>query len=347
MSIKIFNNLYDVYEIISSYNIKMISKYQKPINSKFNSKTNADEITIGLDLSGKIAVVTGGYSGIGLETTRALVDAGAIVIIPAKRIDISTQNLKGIVSRENIVEMDLGNLNSVKKFTEDFKDNFEKLDLLINNAGIMACPETRLGNNWESQFAINHIGHFLLTRELMVTMAGNEGARFVSLSSSAHSLTGILWDDIHFQNNPYDKWMAYGQSKTASSLIAIEFHRRMIDKGVSGFSVHPGGIITPLQRHLEKEEMIALGWMDKDGSPSEMAKNFFKTTSQGASTSLWCATSPKLNDVGGVFCEDCDVSKRKHEVDESLRRYFGVADWAVDSDEASKLWDVTEKMLVS
>ena len=211
----------------------------------------------------------------------------------------------------------------------------------------MACPETRIGKGWESQFAVNHIGHFLLTKELMDTMAENDSARFVSLSSSAHSLTGILWDDIHFQNNPYDKWMAYGQSKTASSLIAIEFHRRMVDKGVSGFSVHPGGILTPLQRHLQKEEMVALGWMDENGSPSEMAKNFFKTTSQGASTTLWCATSSSLNGIGGVFCEDCDIAKRKNEVDESLQRYFGVADWAVDTEEASKLWDVTEKMLVS
>jgi len=250
-------------------------------------------------------------------------------------------------TKENIVEMDLGNLNSVKKFTEDFKESFEKLDILINNAGIMACPETRIGSGWESQFAVNHIGHFLLTKELMDTMAENDSARFVSLSSSAHSLTGILWDDIHFRNNSYDKWMAYGQSKTASSLIAIEFHRRMVDKGVSGFSVHPGGILTPLQRHLQKEEMVALGWMEEDGSPSEMAKNFFKTTSQGASTTLWCATSSSLNGIGGVFCEDCDIAKRKNEVDESLQRYFGVADWAVDTEEASKLWDITEKMLAS
>jgi NAD(P)-dependent dehydrogenase (short-subunit alcohol dehydrogenase family) len=325
----------------------MISKHQTPTKSGFHSKTNADEITNGIDLTEKIAIVTGGYSGIGLETTRELVATGAKVIIPAKRKEVAVQNLEGIVSKENIVEMDLGNLNSVKKFTEDFKESFGKLDLLINNAGIMACPETRVGNGWESQFAVNHIGHFLLTKELMDTMAENDSARFVSLSSSAHSLTGILWDDIHFQNNSYDKWMAYGQSKTASSLIAIEFHRRMVDKGVSGFSVHPGGILTPLQRHLQKEEMVALGWMDEDGSPSEMAKNFFKTTSQGASTSLWCATSPSLNGIGGVFCEDCDIAKRKNEVDESLQRYFGVADWAVDTEEASKLWDVTEKMLAS
>ena len=325
----------------------MISKHQTPTKSGFHSKTNADEITNGIDLNEKIAIVTGGYSGIGLETTRELVASGAKVIIPAKRIEVAVQNLEGIVSKENIVEMDLGNLNSVKKFTEDFKESFGKLDLLINNAGIMACPETRIGNGWESQFAVNHIGHFLLTKELMDTMAENDSARFISLSSSAHSLTGILWDDIHFQNNPYDKWMAYGQSKTASSLIAIEFHRRMVDKGVSGFSVHPGGILTPLQRHLQKEEMVALGWMDENGSPSEMAKNFFKTTSQGASTTLWCATSSSLNGIGGVFCEDCDIAKRKNEVDESLQRYFGVADWAVDTEEASKLWDATEKMLAS
>ena len=325
----------------------MISDLQKPINSGFNAKSNADEIIKDIDLTEKIAIVTGGYSGIGLDTTKGLVNAGAEVFIPAKRKDIAASNLEGVVSKDNIIDMNLGDLNSIKSFTDSFKESNNKLDLLINNAGIMACPETRIGKNWESQFAVNHVGHFLLTKELMHMMSNVEGARFISLSSSAHSLTPILWDDIHFENNAYDKWMAYGQSKTASSLIAIEFNNRMKDKGVKGFSVHPGGIMTPLQRHLENQEMVALGWLKEDGSPSDLAKNFFKTTSQGAATTLWCATSPRLNDIGGVFCEDCDIAKRKNDVDESLQRYFGVADWAVDSDEASKLWEVTETMLSS
>ena len=244
----------------------MISTLQKPVGSGFDSKSNADEITKDIDLTGKIAIVTGGYSGIGIETTRALINSGAEVIIPAKRSEVAIKNLEGIVSKENVIEMDLSDLNSVKNFTDGYKENFNRLDLLINNAGIMACPETRIGNNWESQIAINHFGHFMLTKELMDMMADNDGARFVSLSSSAHSLTGMLWDDIHFLNSPYDKWMAYGQSKTASSLIAIEFDKLMKDKGVRGFSVHPGGIMTPLQRHLQNEEMVTLGWMTEDGS---------------------------------------------------------------------------------
>ena len=323
----------------------MISSAQKPINSGFSNQSEPKDILKNIDLHNKVAIVTGGYSGIGLETTKALVAVGANVIIPAKRPEIANQNLNGVVSETNIIKMDLGNLNSVKNFTNSFKENFNTLSLLINNAGIMACPETRVGDNWESQFAINHIGHFLLTKELMNILADTEGSRFVSLSSSAHALTGILWDDIHFNKQPYNKWMAYGQSKTASSLIAIELNKKMKDYGVESFSVHPGGIITPLQRYLEKEEMIALGWMDEDGSPSELAKNFFKSPSQGASTTLWCATSNDLNGLGGVFCEDCDIAKRKSEVDESLQRYTGVANWAVDTDEATRLWELSEEII--
>ena len=325
----------------------MISKNQQKLNSGFHAKSEPKEILEGIDLSGKTAIVTGGYSGIGLETTRALAEAGANVFVPARRVDDAKKALDGIIDEANISKMDLADISSIKDYTQKFINEIKSLSILINNAGIMACPESKTSNGWDLQFAVNHIGHFVLTNGLMDMMKDVDGARFVSLSSSAHSLTGILWDDIHFQENQYDKWMAYGQSKTASSLIAIEFNRLMHDKGVSGFSVHPGGIITPLQRHLENEEMVALGWMNEDGSPSDLAKNFFKSTSQGASTALWCATSPNLNNIGGVFCEDCDIAKRKSEVDESLQRYFGVADWAIDTEEANKLWETTEKMLLS
>ena len=152
----------------------MFSVNQKPINSGFNAKSESSDVLNGVNLQNKVIIVTGGYSGIGIETTRGLALAGAEVIIPAKRVDVAANNLNGIVSKENIYQMDLGDLNSVKSFTDKFKNKFSKLNILINNAGIMACPETRVGKNWESQFAINHIGHFLLTKELMNVMADTE-----------------------------------------------------------------------------------------------------------------------------------------------------------------------------
>ena len=236
----------------------MISVNQKPTGSNFGAKSEPSEVLAGIELHGKNVIVTGGYSGIGLETTRALKDCGARVIVPARRKDVAKTALNGIIPSDDIVEMDLADINSVQSFVDNFIDEGVSLDLLINNAGVMACPEGRIGNEWERQFGVNQIGHFVLTRGLMGVMEKNEGSRFVSLSSSAHSLTSILWDDIHFNETQYDKWVAYGQSKTASSLIAIEFDRLMKDKGVRGYSVHPGGIMTPLQRHLDNEEMLSL-----------------------------------------------------------------------------------------
>ena len=323
----------------------MISQHQKPLISGFGQKSEPEEILANTDLSNKTVIITGGYSGIGLETTKAIKSKGAKVLIPAKRLDVAIKTLAGVIPKEDIFEMDLADLSSVKSFTDSFNEQNIPLDLLINNAGIMACPETRINGNWESQFAINQIGHFLFTKELMDSMKNAKESRLVSLSSSAHQVSAIRWDDIHFNNNPYEKWAAYGQSKTASSLIAIEFDKQMKDFGGRGFAVHPGGIITPLQRHLGNEEMVALGWKKEDGSLSDMAARFFKSPTQGASTTIWCATSPALNDIGGVFCENCDIAERKVNLDESMTRFFGVADWAIDTEEATKLWMETEKML--
>ena len=322
----------------------MISEQQKPVNSGFGAKTEPSEILEGIDLNGKVAMVTGGYSGIGLETVRGLKDSGARVIVPARRTDVARSELAGIVENGDILEMDLADPSSVTRFINEFNASGTSLDILVNNAAVMACPQMPTKQGWDLQFAVNHIGHFILTKGLLDVISQSSEARIVTLSSTGHKLSGIQWEDIHFENS-YDKWKSYGQSKTAASLLAIEISSRMKDEGIKTYSVHPGGIFTPLQRHLEKEEMIALGWLGEDGELSEMAAANFKSTTQGASTSLWCATSPMLNDVSGVYCENCDVAVRQE--DGPMARYVGVADWAVDTDEASKLWELTEHTLSS
>ena len=322
----------------------MISKQQKPINSGFGAKSEPAAVMENIDLSDKTVVVTGGYSGIGLETIRALKEAGARVVAPARRKDIAIKELDGIIDKDDVAEMDLADPSSVQQFVDDFTEKVSSLDILINNAGIMACPEMRTSQGWELQFAVNQIGHFVLTKGLLPLMQKANGARLVALSSTGHKISGIRWDDIHFKSSDYDKWAAYGQSKTAGSLLAVEVDKRMQDSGIRAFGVHPGGIMTPLQRHLETEEMVALGWMNEDGEPTERVAKMFKSPTQGASTSLWAATSPQLDDIGGVYCEDCDVAKRQDDSDKNAR-FIGVADWAVDSEEASRLWEETEKML--
>ena len=322
----------------------MISEQQKPVNSGFDAKSEPKEILQGIDLHGKVAMVTGGYSGIGLETVRGLKDAGAKVIVPARRTDVAKKELLGIVEEENIKEVDLADPVSVNHFVNEYKNADSSLDILINNAAVMACPQMPTKEGWDLQFAVNHIGHFILTKGLLSIMAKSSDARIVTLSSTGHKLSGIQWEDVHFDES-YDKWKAYGQSKTAASLLAVEISNKMKNEGIKTYSVHPGGIFTPLQRHLEKEEMIALGWLGEDGELSEMAAANFKSPTQGAATSLWCATSPILNNVSGVYCENCDVAVRQE--DGPSARYVGVADWAVDTDEASKLWELTEHTLSS
>jgi NAD(P)-dependent dehydrogenase (short-subunit alcohol dehydrogenase family) len=321
----------------------MISNDQKNLNSGFGAKSEPSEILDGINLSGKTAIVTGGYSGIGIETTRALSEAGANVIIPARRTEEAMVALDGIIPKDHIFEMDLSDLDSIKRFTDLVKNNLS-LSILINNAGIMACPESKTSNGWDLQFAVNHIGHFVLTHELIDSMDQSSGARIINLSSTAHKFSGICWDDIHFSNS-YDKWVSYGQSKTATSLFSIELDRRFKDKNIRSFAVHPGGIFTPLQRHLQQEEMVAMGWLNADGSLSELAKAGFKSSTQGASTSLWAATSSQLDNKGGLYCENCDVANLAGGSPEE--RYFGVRDWAVDPSEAEKLWHCTEKMLAN
>jgi NAD(P)-dependent dehydrogenase (short-subunit alcohol dehydrogenase family) len=305
-------------------------------------KSEAAEVLAGIDLAGKVAVVTGGYSGIGVETTRALVNAGAKVHVPVRNPEQAAETLADIDGEVHVGEMDLSDLDSVRAYAESIRSKEPVLDLLINNAGIMACPETRVGSGWESQFAVNHLGHFVLTMQLLPSLLQASDPRVVCLSSVAHKRSDIRWDDIHFEEDPYEKWEAYGQAKTANALFGLGLDLKYRDQGLRAFSVHPGGILTPLQRHMAAEEMMAMGWADADGNISERAKSMFKTTTQGCSTTLWCATSPALENRGGVYCEDCDIANL---ATEESAQFFDVPPWAADDDSAVKLWDLTEKML--
>ncbi|MFK4085437.1 SDR family NAD(P)-dependent oxidoreductase [Kribbella sp. NPDC020789] len=306
---------------------------QQAIGSGFGHDSTADEVLAGIDLTGKLAVVTGGYSGLGLETTRALAKAGAHVVVPARRPETAKEALSEISGVE-IDELDLGDLASVRAFADRFLASGRSIDIMIDNAAIMASPETRVGPGWEAQFATNHLGHFALVNRLWPALAADGGARVISVSSTGHRRSDIRWDDLHFEQG-YDKWEAYGQAKTANALFAVQLDALGKDHGVRAFSLHPGGILTPLQRHLEREEMVGYGWIDAEGNPSNPA---FKSPEQGAATQVWAATSPKLEGHGGVFCEDCEIAEIS--TDDSP----GVRPYAVDPESAARLWTISAEL---
>ena len=310
---------------------------QHRINSGFGYRSTAAEVLEGLDLTGRLAIVTGGYSGLGLETTHALTGAGADVVVPARRPEHAREVLAGI-DHVTVDELDLGDLDSVHAFAQRTLDAGRSIDILINNAAIMACPETRVGPGWEAQFATNHLGHFALANRLWPLLAADGGARVVALTSTGHKISGIRFDDLQFEHG-YDKWQAYGQAKSANSLFAVHLDAVGQDAGVRAFAVHPGGIFTPLQRHLTREEMQASGWISEDGTPDER----FKTPEQGASTSTWAATNPKLDGMGGVYCENCDIADPT-EVGSPTARIEGVDAHAIDPDVAARLWTVSAQL---
>jgi len=321
-----------------------ISNDQRPIETGIGGRPEPSEILAGIDLSGKTILVTGGYSGIGLETVRALVAAGGQVYVPARRTDAARRALDGILPPAHISEMDLGDLRSVTRFADDFSAHHPQLDMLIGNAGIMACPFARTAQGFESQIGINHFGHFVLVDRLRGALENAQGARVVLLSSIGHRISPVHIDDLHFDHRAYDKWQSYGQSKTAKALLAVGLDHRAKEAGIRAFSVHPGGIFTPLQRHLTNDEMMALGWTNEDGSPSERAALGFKTPAQGAGTSLFATTSPKLEGLGGVYLEDCNIAAP---VAADATDFNGVRPWAVDQEIAQQLWEETEKQIAA
>lgn len=307
---------------------------QQPLGSPYSAASTAEDVMTGLELSGATAVVTGGYSGLGLETTRSLATAGAHVIVPARRPDIARTALADVEGCE-VIPTDLTDPGSVHAAAARINDSIDRLDLLMAIAGVMATPERRVGPGWEGQLAANHLGHFTLACELYPLLAAADGARVVVNSSAGHVLSNIRWDDPHFRTG-YDKWLAYGQAKTANVLFAVQLDALGRNDGVKAFALHPGKIITGLQREMSLQEQIDRGWVDEHGN---VIGTDFKTPSQGAATGLWAATSPLLDGRGGLYLEDCDVA-RVSDPDQPMD-VGGVREYAIDAGAAARLWDLS------
>ncbi|WP_323791194.1 oxidoreductase [Nocardioides sp.] len=306
---------------------------QRPLGSGFGATSTAADVLDGIDLGGRTALVTGGYAGIGLEIVRALVGAGARVLAPARRPDEARRTLGDLVDAGvEVAAMDLADQQQVASYAADVVSAGRRLDLVIDNAGIMALPETRTDRGWEMQLATNHLGHYALVNHLWPAVA--EGARVVSVSSSGHYYSPMRWDDPWLESD-YDKWLAYGQSKTANVLFAVGLDARGRARGVQASSVHPGAILTNLGKHLTDEDVAALLAPDADGNVSIPE---FKTPEQGAATAVWAATSPLLVGHGGAYLVDCDVAPWAGDDEDGGSDSRGVKRYAVDPDEAERLW---------
>lgn len=315
---------------------------QKALGAGFDTSTTADEVITGLSLDGKVVIVTGGHSGLGLETTRVLSKVGSKVIVCSRDVRRASAAV-GALKNVEVAHLDLSSPASVDRFAEKFMSVNAALDILINNAGIMAAPLTRDSRGYESQFAINHLGHFQLTARLLPALRRAKGARVIALSSLGHRFSGVDLEDPHFNARPYDKWVAYGQSKSANSLFAIELDKRGLPRGIRAFAVHPGRIVeTDLLRNLSQEEIRAAGIYEGNGVRRvTTAGGLGKTIPQGAATTIWAATSPLLAGRGGVYCENCDIAEI---VADDSKLQGGVRRWAIDPDVASGLWELSERL---
>ncbi len=313
---------------------------QKPIYSGFDAKSTSEEVIKGFNLTGKIAIVTGGNTGIGLETVKTLASAGATVIVPARDIEKAKKNLQGINNVELEV-MDLINPDSIDAFAKKFLASDRPLHLLINNAGIMWVPLRRNNRGIESQLATNYLAQFQLTAKLWTSLKKAKGARVINVSSHGHQFAPFNFEDPNFENREYETLEGYGQSKTASNLFALELDNRAKAFNVRAYSLHPGSIGgTELAREASLELFIKMGFCDEKGSLLPEVVASLKTISQGAATTIWCATSPLLNILGGVYCEDVNIAELAS--DSSMSN--GVKTYSLDKDNAKRLWKLSEKL---
>ncbi len=313
---------------------------QKALNSGFNAQSTTDEVINSINLSGKIAIVTGGNTGIGLETTKTLALAGAVVIVPARDVEKARRNLQEVPNVE-IEQMDLMDPVSIDAFASNFLSSGRPLHLLINNAGIMWVPLRRDSRGVESQLATNYLSLFQLTAKLWPSLKKAGGARVVNVSSQGHQFSSFNFDDPNFVQREYETLAAYGQSKTAVNLFSLELDNRAKAFGVRAYSLHPGAIHgTELAREASLELFQQMGFYDEEGNIKPEVVASLKTIPQGAATTVWAATSPMLNKLGGVYCEDVNIA----EINNGQTFSTGVKTYSLDEDNAKKLWVLSEKI---
>ncbi|MFE1834456.1 SDR family NAD(P)-dependent oxidoreductase [Streptomyces sviceus] len=302
------------------------------ITTPFGFSSTAGEVVSGIDLTGRRAVVTGASSGIGAETARALAATGAAVTLAVRDVAAGervAKDITGSTGNQDVrtMHLDLTDPASVTAFTTAWQG---PLHVLVNNAGVMACPEQYTEQGWEWQFATNHLGHFALATGLRTALAADGNARVVVVSSTGHQRSPIVWDDVNFAFRPYDPWLAYGQSKTAGVLFAVEATRRWAGDNITANALMPGAVYTNLQRHT--------GGRGSGRVPAEL----IKSVEQGAATSALLATSPLLEGVGGRYFVDCNETEI---VDRRSGTLHGVARYAVDPDNGRRLWALSEELL--
>ncbi|SEL10599.1 NADP-dependent 3-hydroxy acid dehydrogenase YdfG [Parapedobacter koreensis] len=321
---------------------------QHPLGTGFSAQSTTADVIKGIDLTGKIAIVTGGNTGIGLETVRTLAAAGAAVVVPARDVEKARKNLEGIANVE-IAPMDFMEPASIDAFAEKFLASNRPLHLLINNAGIMWVPLRKDQRGIESQLATNYIGQFHLAAKLWPALKQANGARVINVSSLGHHMASFNFDDPNFEHRAYETLQAYGQSKTASNLFALELDNRAKSYNVRAYSVHPGSIAgTELAREASAKLFQQMGFLDGDGNLRPEVLASLKTIPQGAATTVWAATSPLLSDIGGVYCEDADIAELLS-ADPSVQTHArlhqsGVQQYALDEASAKRLWALTEEM---
>ena len=306
--------------------------------SSFNAESTTNDVIEGISLAGKVAVVTGASSGLGVETVRVLARAGARVVMLARdrtKLEAVANSLRANDPSANIdIEIvDLADLDSVRDAATAILKIAPAIDILINNAGVMACPLGRTAQGFEMQFGTNHVGHFLFACSLAPALV--EGARVVSLSSGGHKFGTVDFDDLNYEHRDYEKWSAYGQSKTANALFAVGLDNRLKSRGVRAFAVHPGVIMTELSRHMDGKDFELLTARLPPGEELRM-----KSVEQGAATSVWAATSPHLTGRGAIYLEDCHIAEAATPGGEG-----GVESYALDPADADRLWARSEDLV--